>query len=289
MLGLKAYRLDILYTIIQANEAGKTERLQKVLDGYKETLARVNLEGFFDLRQFERRTKDSALLQLNDKEGYEYSFIKEIVEFELENNEFEVAFINLYSFWLDVILKKEEKDGEALIKSVEEKYEKVLVNLEKAFQAHLKEPWRIFATDLRKLGRFVEETIETLVLVGAGINNMKSAVTKIVKKFNDAKQFTNLFKTTQTTLKTLKDRTDTTLEGINAVLVEVGGGLKGNESYLLKDHLVEVDKLFNAEVYNVAHVRKNFVTDLNRSYQYTLSTFADRIKAQSKGLKSLIA
>jgi len=289
MLGLKAYRLDILYTIIQANEAGKTERLQKVLDGYKETLARVNLEGFFDLRQFERRTKDSALLQLNDKEGYEYSFIKEVVEFELDNYEFELAFINLYSFWLDVILKKEEKDGEALIKSVEEKYEKVLVNLEKAFQAHLKEPWRIFATDLRKLGRFVEETIETLVLVGAGINNMKSAVTKIVKKFNDAKQFTNLFKNTQTTLKTLKDRTDTTLEGINAVLVEVGGGLKGNESYLLKDHLVEVDKLFNAEVYNVAHVRKNFLTDLNRSYQYTLSTFADRIKAQSKGLKSLIA
>ena len=142
--------------------------------------------------------------------------------------------------------------------------------------------------DLRKLGRFVEETIETLVLVGTGINNMKSAVTKVVKKFNDSKGFTNLFKTTQTTLKTLKDRTDTTLEGINAILVEVGGGLKGNESYLLKDHIVEVEKLFNAEVYNVAHVRKSFVTDVNRSLQFTLSTFADRIKEKSKGLKGLV-
>ena len=117
MLGLKAYRLDILYTIIQANETGKIERLQKAFDGYRETFGRVKLEGFFDLRRFERRTKDSALLHLDDKEGYEYSFIKEIVEFELENSEFELAFINLYSFWLDVIVKKEEKDDEALLKA----------------------------------------------------------------------------------------------------------------------------------------------------------------------------
>ena len=166
----------------------------------------------------------------------------------------------------------------------------MLLNLEKAFQLHVKESWRIFMTDLRKLGRFIEETLETLVLVGAGIQNMKSAVNKVTKKFNDPKQFANLYKNTQTLLKTLKERTDTTLEGINGVLAEVGTGLKGNEGYLLKDYIGEIDKLFDGEVYNAGgHVRKNFVTEINRSFVFTVSTFADRIKAHSKGLKSLVA
>lgn len=135
----------------------------------------------------------------------------------------------------------------------------------------------------------MEPTVETLEIIGYSLNFIKATVTKIVKKFNDTKQFTNLYKATQTLLKTLKDKLEATFDGVGGVLNEVSGKLKDNDQFLLKDSISEVEKLFDAEVYNVAHIRKNFVTEVNRNFQYLISMYLARIKERSKALKAIAA
>ena len=142
---------------------------------------------------------------------------------------------------------------------------------------------------MRKLARVAEDTIETLEVLGHGLQHLKSGVTKAVKKFNDGKLFTNLYKSTQIMLKTFKERIEVTFDGIGGILNEISGGFKGSESYLLKDYINEVDKLFDASVYNIGQVRKSFVTEVNRSFEYLITTFLGRLKERSKVLKSIVA
>jgi len=118
ILVYKAYRIDILYNLMQDGHPAKLSYLEEQLNRLKTIAANVNLEDCLKLKQFKIHKGATALHEYSFTSGFQYSLMNEILSFECANIRFELGLMELYFYWLHTLTNKEENPNEPNISSI---------------------------------------------------------------------------------------------------------------------------------------------------------------------------